>query len=386
MTSTSSGRLPMLWKARLGRLIASGTLALFASFLAETAESVGPEDPPLRTRTDAAAAEFPNGIEFRLAFGEILAPQRVDLEFGFDPVHSCDGGTIYSTRFPGRTAVVWRWEPNSQQPLPPGGVVKWRWNVTDFHGDMHVSAERELRWTDQRFQWQTYSNDRIAIHWHDEEPEFGRNLAAYLESQIERIAPITAYSGPVSIFVYRDALEAGAGTMLQRGQTNPYRAFDTIVSVLSDEPQVDELTVLVHELARLVVQDRGFNCYTSLPRWLEEGLAVLATGGMSTEMRFAFAQSRLIESFWPLRSLDVPPGSDVPATDPWYAQSYDVVEFLIGEFGWDGIGNLIDAFGDGNTVDEALRAAYGMGVDETERLWRERRELPDPVPVRPNRP
>lgn len=386
MTSTSSGRLPMLWKARLGRLIASSTLALFASFLAETAESVGPEDPPLRTRTDAAAAEFPNGIEFRLAFGEILAPQRVDLEFGFDPVHSCDGGTIYSTRFPGRTAVVWRWEPNSQQPLPPGGIVKWRWKVTDFHGDMHVSAERELRWTDQRFQWQTYSNDRIAIHWHDEEPEFGRNLAAYLESQIERIAPITAYSGPVNIFVYQDALEAGAGALLQRGQTNPYRAFDTIVSVLSDEPQVDELTVLVHELARLVVQDRGFNCYTPLPRWLEEGLAVLATGGMSTEMRFAFAQSRLIESFWPLRSLDVPPGSDVPATDPWYAQSYDVVDFLIGEFGWDGIGNLIDAFGDGNTVDEALRAAYGMGVDETERLWRERRELPDPVPVRPNRP
>lgn len=376
----------MLWKARLGRLIAGGTLALFASFLAETVESVGPEDPPLRTRTDAAAAEFPNGIEFRLAFGEILAPQRVDLEFGFDPVHSCDGGTIYSTRFPGRTAVVWRWEPNSQQPLPPGGIVKWRWKVTDFHGDMHVSAERELRWTDQRFQWQTYSNDRIAIHWHDEEPEFGRNLAAYLESQIERIAPITAYSGPVNIFVYQDALEAGAGALLQRGQTNPYRAFDTIVSVLSDEPQVDELTVLVHELARLVVQDRGFNCYTPLPRWLEEGLAVLATGGMSTEMRFAFAQSRLIESFWPLRSLDVPPGSDVPATDPWYAQSYDVVEFLIGEFGWDGIGNLIDAFGDGNTVDEALRAAYGMGVDETERLWRERRELSDPVPVRPNRP
>lgn len=376
----------MLWKARLGRLIAGGTLALFASFLAETAESVGPEDPPLRTRTDAAAAEFPNGIEFRLAFGEILAPQRVDLEFGFDPVHSCDGGTIYSTRFPGRTAVVWRWEPNSQQPLPPGGVVKWRWKVTDFHGDIHVSAERELRWTDQRFQWQTYSNDRIAIHWHDEEPEFGRNLAAYLESQIERIAPITAYSGPVNIFVYQDALEAGAGALLQRGQTNPYRAFDTIVSVLPDEPQVDELTVLVHELARLVVQDRGFNCYTSLPRWLEEGLAVLVAGGMSTEMRFAFAQSRLIESFWPLRSLDVPPGSDVPATDPWYAQSYDVVEFLIGEFGWDGIGNLIDAFGDGNTVDEALRAAYGIGVDETERLWRERRELLDPVPVRPNLP
>lgn len=376
----------MLQKARLGRLIAGGALALFASFLMETAESVGPEDSLLRTRIDAAASEFPNGIEFRLEFGEILAPQRVDLEFGFDPVHSCDGGTIYSTRFPGRSAVVWRWEPNSQQPLPPGGVVKWRWRVTDFHGDMHVSAEQELRWTDQRFQWQTYANDRIVIHWHDKEPEFGGNLATYLEAQIERIAPIAAYSGPVNIFVYQDALDAGAGALLRRDQTNPYRAFDTIVSVLSDEPQVDELTALVHELARLVVQGRGFNCYAPLPRWLEEGLAVLAAGGMSTEMRFAFAQSRLIESFWPLRSLDVPPGSDAPAIAPWYAQSYDVVEFLIGEFGWDGIGKLIDAFGDGNTVDEALKVAYGIGVDEAERLWRERRELPDPVPVRPSQP
>ena len=373
-------------KATLGRLTAVGTLIILAVFLPEAAESVGREDPILRTRIDHAAADFPDGIEFWLAIDEILDPRRIDLEFGFDPVHSCDGGVVYSARFPGWSEVVWQWEPNPQQALPPGAVVRWRWKMTDIHGDAHVSHEGELRWTDQRFQWQTYTKDWLAVHWHDKEPEFGRNLVAYIEPQIDRIAPIAAAPGPVNIFVYADALDADPGAVLRRGQTNPYQAFNTIVSVLPEDPQVDELSVLVHGLARLIVQDRGFNCYTSLPRWLEEGLATLASGGMSSEMRLAFAQSRLIESFWALRSLDVPPGSDVPATAPWYAQSYDVVEFLIGEFGWDGMGNLIDAIGDGNTVDESFKAAYGIGIDEAERLWRESRGLPDPIPVRPNQP
>lgn len=373
-------------KATLGRLTAVGALVILAIFLPEAAESVGREDPILRTRIDYAAADFPDGIEFWLAFDEILDPQRIDLEFGFDAVHSCDGGAVYSARFPGRSEVVWQWEPNPQQALPPGAVVRWRWKMTDIRGDAHVSRERELRWTDQRFQWQTYTKDWLAVHWHDKEPEFGRNLVAYIEPQIDRIAPIAADPGPVNIFVYADALDADPGAVLRRDQTNPYQAFNTIVSVLPDDPQVDELSLLVHGLARIVVQDRGFNCYTPLPRWLEEGLATLASGGMSSEMRLAFAQSRLIESFWAFRSLDVPPGSDVSATAPWYAQSYDVVEFLIGEFGWDGIGNLIDAIGDGNTVDESFKAAYGIGIDEAERLWRESRGMPDPIPIRSSQP
>ena len=373
-------------KATLGRLAAVGVLVILAVFLPEAAESVGREDPILRTRIDHAAADFPDGIEFWLAFDEILDSQQIDLEFGFDAAHSCDGDAVYSTRFPGRSEVVWQWEPNPQQALPPGAVVRWRWKMTDIRGDAHVSRERELRWTDQRFQWQTYTKDWIAVHWHDKEPEFGRNLVAYLEPQIDRIAPIAADPGPVNVFVYADALDADPGAVLRRDQTNPYQAFNTIVAVLPDDSQVDELSVLVHGLARIVVQDRGFNCYTPLPHWLEEGLATLASGGMSSEMRLAFVQSRLIESFWALRSLDVPPGSDVPATAPWYAQSYDVVEFLIGEFGWDGIGNLIDAIGDGNTVDESFKAAYGIGIDEAERLWRESRGMPDPIPVRPSQP
>ncbi len=366
--------------------LSASTLVLAAiTFAPDSAVAATPTVSPLRTWINAAAPDYPNAVEFRAAFSGVLSPQQVDLEFGVVPVHSCDGGTVYSVRLPGQTTAVWRWEPAEGQEIPLGGTVWWRWRVVDIDGSVHASETQRTVWVDPRFEWRSYTRDELTVHWHGKEPEFGENLIDFLEPQIERIVLIETARRPVNVFVYENEFDAGSGTLLERDRVNPYRPFNTVVSVIPEEFQGAELTALVHELAHLIVQDRGFNCFTGLPHWLDEGLATFAEGGMSEEMQRAFAEQRLFEQFIPLRSLNSPFSPDPRESVLWYAQSYDMLEFLKNVFGWYGVGQLIDAFKDGMTVDEALRSSYTFGVDEIERLWRRFRDLPDLAPNRPNR-
>ena len=140
-------------------------------------------------------------------------------------------------------------------------------------------------------------------------------------------------------------------------------------------------------------RDRGFNCFNGLPHWLEEGLALFAEGGISQEMRRAFAEARLIEQFIPLRSFDVPfsPNTErdgrantptartssygTPRATAWSRCSR---KNSAGER----IGFLLDLFKYGITVDDALKLAFGLDTEETERLWRLRSGLPELAPNR----
>ena len=374
-----------------GLLIAATVVASWVIQL-ETVGAEGPYVPPLATLVNNALPDFPNAVEFHLMYAGVAEPQSVDLEYSIQPVHSCDGGTVHSVRFPAKTTIIWRWEPSDGQVIPPGHTVRWRWRVTGADGAVRLSYPREFVWKDERFDWQSYVKDELTVHWYGQYPEFGEHLVGFLEPQLERIEDIETSRSPVNVFIYENAEDAGPGALLQRDAVNPYRAFNTVVSVMPEEIEGDEVTALIHELAHFVVQDRGFNCFTGLPHWLEEGLAMLAEGGLSDEMRRAFAEARLIEQFIPLRSFDVPFGPNTDETGAQYleshealvryAQSHSLVEVLKNEFGWEGIGFLLDLFKHGITVDDALKLAFGIDIEETERLWRLRSGLPDLAPNR----
>ena len=382
-------------RTKIGLLIAAAVVAAWV-LPHGTADAEDPYVPPLATLVNGVRTDFPNSVEFHLMYVGVSEPQSVDLEFIVEPVHSCDGGTIHSVRFPAKTTIIWRWEPSEEQAFPLGHTVRWRWRVTGADGSVRLSYPREFVWMDERFEWQSYAKDELTVHWHGQYPEFGEHLVGYLEPQLERIEAIETTRNPVNVFVYDNDDDAGPGAVLQRDDANPYKAFNTVVSVIPEEIEGDELTALIHELAHFVVQDRGFNCFNGLPHWLEEGLAMHAEGGLTNEMRRAFAEARLIEQFIPLRSFDVPFSPNTAETAVQYphsqdklvryAQSYSLVEVLKEEFGWEKIGFLIDLFKYGITVDDALKLAFGIDTGETERLWRLRAGLPELAPNRVSMP
>ena len=379
-------------KPTIRRLLIATASVLACLLPIDPVDAEDPYVPPLATLANGVRMDFPNAVEFHLMYAGVADPHSVDLEFSVDPVHSCDGGTVHSKRFPAATTIIWRWEPSGDQVLPPGHTVRWRWKVTGADGSVRVSHPRKFVWADERFEWQSYTKDELTVHWYDQYPELGEHLVGFLEPQLERIEPIETSRNPVNVYIYGNEQDAGPGALLQRDTVNSYRAFNTVVSVMPEEIEGDELTALIHELAHFLVQDRAFNCFNGLPQWLEEGLAMLAEGGLSNEMRRAFAEARLIEQFIPLRSFDTPIASSASERTAQYleshealiryAQSYSLVEVFKDEFGWLSIGFLLDLFKYGVTVDDALKLAFGINTEETELLWRFRSGMPVLAPNR----
>ena len=75
----------------------------------------------------------------------------------------------------------------------------------------------------------------------------------------------------------------------------------------------------------------------------------------------------------PARALS-PPSSQWPfdpsQADLYYAESLSLVEYLIKTYGEANLGQLIAAYRDELSYDEALQAAYGIDTDTLDRQWK----------------
>ena len=55
----------------------------------------------------------------------------------------------------------------------------------------------------------------------------------------------------------------------------------------------------------------------------------------------------------------------------YYAQSYSLVKFLIGDYGRDKILRLLNVFKEGSSYNDALLEVYGIDIDDLDSLWRQ---------------
>jgi hypothetical protein len=134
---------------------------------------------------------------------------------------------------------------------------------------------------------------------------------------------------------------------------------------------------LKHELAHVALHDMFVRRPQSLPRWLDEGLAVTISG--TWEMPEAWAASRR-DLYAALRDGEDMPLSEInggfPASE-WkariaYAQSAHFTEYLYERFGRDRMNEFLKRLARGEDFDKAFRAATGKRFDRVEEYWRGR--------------
>ena len=121
---------------------------------------------------------------------------------------------------------------------------------------------------------------------------------------------------------------------------------------------------LVHGILDLAIEE-------PLPRWLNEGLAVLVAEELSllddTRFNAALISNRLI----PFAALvETFPGEDFGRTLA-YQQAASFTRFLLARGGIYGIQSLVRAMAAGYTASQALEIVYGYGLGELERQWKQ---------------
>ncbi len=131
-------------------------------------------------------------------------------------------------------------------------------------------------------------------------------------------------------------------------------------------------TAVPHELTHWVIGQITHNNYgAGLPRWLDEGLAVYSEGPITAEnqalLNYAIKNNQLIS----IRSLSSPFSAVDLQAYISYAESVYIVTFMIQKYGTAKMLQLLEAFHQGATYDNALKQVYGFDQDGLDTLWRQ---------------
>jgi hypothetical protein len=131
----------------------------------------------------------------------------------------------------------------------------------------------------------------------------------------------------------------------------------------------DLVELLGHELTHLALSDAVDGHH--VPRWYDEGLAVYESGELWWARDKTLFDATLGKRLLPLADLDrgfPPSGYDVNIA---YAESADVVRFLMRDDDRVRFGSLVQRVRGGAAFDRALEDAYGTDVRKLEYQWRE---------------
>jgi hypothetical protein len=132
---------------------------------------------------------------------------------------------------------------------------------------------------------------------------------------------------------------------------------------------LDVIQVLRHELAHVALSDAvGPH---PIPRWFNEGFAVMASGETSFERMWTLSSATLSDRLLPLAQVERSFPSDENKASIAYAEASDVVRFLIRREDRHRFRALVQELADGRTLDHAAREAYGVDLVSLEHEWRE---------------
>ena len=350
--------------------------------------------------SDKATITFPETILFSAEFKAGTNITSAMLEYGVDQL-TC--GTVQAEAFPAVTPaadvkVEWTWEMRQSGSLPPGSSVWWQWLVTDSSGAQFTSPKQTSLWLDEVHPWQVITGGNINLHYYDGGADFGQQLHDAATQALVRLSQDVGLTPekPVDIYIYANTSDLKDAVLYAPswvgGQAFPESNI-IIIGVSLDQLDWGKSTE-AHELTHVLVGHLTFSCLSFMPTWLNEGLAVYGEGGPQSSDQAQFDQAKANDHLPSLRSLIGGFSEEASRATLSYTEAYSVVNFMIGTYGQNKMITLLTDLRDGQTMDDALQAVYGLDTDGLEAAWRASigapahagSEKPTPVPTPTNVP
>ncbi|MBI2873071.1 MAG: hypothetical protein HYY00_07800 [Chloroflexi bacterium] len=366
--------------AAAGRCLAAATAAGLSLVLAlvVAARAQG----PIEVLGASVTADFPNTITFRISARSQTEITRASLLYRVSRPQCARVVSVAQPEFrPSRTLnTQWEWQLRETGGLPVGASVLFHWAVRDAAGNVAETLEEEYVHRDPRFDWRQVQGDGVTLNWYRGDEAFARTLLDSAVQALERLNAATGASarGPLRAFIYGDTTALQAALVFPQEWTGGVAFTDFGIVAIAVPPSNLEWgqRAMVHEVTHLAVSDATFNCYVSIPAWLNEGLATYNEGPAQERYESVLRAAVAKDSLLTLRSIEGDFPSDPEKALLAYAQSRSVVAFLLDGYGPGAMQKLLAAFREGSPTDAALQAAYGFDEDGLERRWRQHLGLP----------
>jgi len=320
---------------------------------------------------------FPDRITFSAHIASDAPIARVVLEYG---VVKLTCGEVVAKAFPdftpGATAdVSWTWEMRQSGSEPPGTTIWYRWRVTDTSGAEQLSGEQRLTWLDDAHPWRSASDGRLTLHWYGGSQTFANDLLTSAVSSLDRLGQETGVTpeSPIDLYIYANTSDMRDAVLYEPGWTGgqAFPEHDIVIIGISPQQLAWGKRTEAHELTHVLVGHLTFSCLSSVPTWLNEGIAVYGEGGPESSTKAQLQDAIANDSLISVHALSGGFSEHPSKADLSYGESYSLVNYLVGAFGQKQIVALFGELRGGQTIEDALEHVYGFGLDGLEDRWRE---------------
>jgi len=354
----------------------AGLLALVAClFLALLSPGLVRAQGGLTVLDSSAQVEFPLRLHFNLSAESDVNITDIRLRYTVDRADFAHVTSETYIEFVPATEVdvSWTLEMVRIGGLPPGSSMEYWWVLEDAGGSKVKTTPVRVQLEDNRYSWRSLTEGEVTIHWYEGGQSFVQELMASAQQALARLAKDTgAYLGkPVEMYIYASARDL-QGAMIYAREWTGGAAFSRygIISLGMSPNDLDwGKGATAHELTHLVIHQMTFNPYSSLPNWLNEGLAMYAEGALGSGYVDLLNKAMAEEGLISVRSLASPFSAYPGEASLAYAQSYSLVEFLIDSYGQGKMLELLNTFKQGSSYDGALDKVYGFDMDGLDTLW-----------------
>lgn len=354
-------------------MIANVITALFALLL--TAGQAPPPDPTVedhvRVLSSEAEVQFPDEIVFQLTAESEDRITGIRLHYRFVNL-STTSYAYPEFRQSSLVSASYRLQTGGSSYVPAGATIEYYYEFTDSIGRRSRTESAVVEYLDPRYEWRTVRTENLLVTYHDRAEQ---NVLAAARIVDRRLAGVKDLLGlettrPVKAVILNGRQEARRTFPFVSQTAHDSHLFGGFAYgeyglFLLGGLDPDGMT---HEAVHVMVHEALDSPYLKMPAWLNEGLA------MYFEPEGRHSNSPLARAVHsgdapPLRFMHSIPGRPAEVS-LFYAQARNVVTFLIDELGRDRMSALLREIGDGEEIDEAVRGAYGIGLDELDDRWR----------------
>ncbi len=269
--------------------------------------------------------------------------------------------------------------------LDPFTTITYWWRLQTAVGDTIDIPPETVQYEDDRFVWQTMSDDNATVHWVGDGATMGQLALDIVGESIPKLATVfqaTAIApAPLDLYIYPTAADLRAALQLN-GQdwvgahADPALGVMLLSAANSHTAAADLRQSIPHEMSHHALYQTAPNA--QFPIWFDEGLAStmesVPDAGYGVVMETAVSNQTLI----PIADLCHAFPTNAEQTILAYAESASFVRYIQATYGDDGNGRLIAAYGDGADCFSGVERALGVSLAEVEANWRHESEPQSP--------
>jgi hypothetical protein len=338
-----------------------------------------PAQAPIQVLDNSHAITFGQEMRFYLALEGSAPITSVVLAYR---TSDTQGTTVETMAFAPDKAVRLEYVHDiGERYVRPFVLVSYWWTIIDLMGARLVTEPQQFLYTDDRFAWQTLSQDNVNLHWYQGELKVAQQA---LDATLAGLAGAREALGvtkeqdtgaPIEVYLYANPQDLAPS--LPPGTPPDLEALtlhEMNVVLTSFGPKAsyipDLQRVLAHEAAHIEVDSAA--AQAAVPLWLSEGLATSVQQSVAPDpdARTLLEQAASAGTLIPLVNLCVAFPPDAAGARLAYAQSASVIDLIQDRYGRRRMRQLFTAYGDGATCEGGVYRVLGVSLEGLEAQWR----------------